>query len=244
MNNGQVMLMDDFLSEEEQLLMAQGYYMEEDDMGRYYYDQDGNLAAWYDFITKPVKAVIKTADQALAKFDKAVIQPVGKAVVKGAVGYVNVLAKSAQLSTAMMGQALKLKSGQPPSFGDIGQIIGQITGKNFSPGESIKSMVGGSPEMLEFLSKRTAVNVPAETPELIPQAKQMAEDTDALKNYIAAAAGVPGPGSLPNAYNGPGYATAQPSIQPTTGMDVGSLLKNPVVLGVGGLVLLKVLKVF
>jgi hypothetical protein len=29
-----------------------------------------------------------------------------------------------------------------------------------------------------------------------------------------------------------------------SGMDVGSILKNPIVLGVGGLVLLKVLKVF
>jgi hypothetical protein len=244
MNNGQVMLMDEFLSEEEQLLMAQGCYMEEDDEGRYYYDQDGNLAAWYDFITKPVKAVIKTADQALAKFDRAVIQPVGKAAVKGAISVIDLKVKSIGLSNALMKPAMALKTGQAPSFGDIGQIIGQVTGKSFSPGESIQSMVGGSPEMLEFLSKRTAVNVPAETPELIPQAKQIAEDTDALKNYIAAAAGVRGPGSLPNAYNGPGYATAQGSIQPRTGMDVGSILKNPIVLGVGGLVLLKVLKVF
>jgi hypothetical protein len=235
MNNGQVMLMDDFLSEEEQLLMAQGFEMDEDDENRYYFDQDGNLSNIF-------KRGFQAIDKGLAKFDKAVIQPVGKAVVKGAVGYVNVLSKSAQLSTSMMGQALKLKSGQPPSFGDIGQIISGISGKPFDPGASIQQMVGGSPEMLEFLRKKTAVNVPLDNPDLIPEAKEIAQDTDRLKNYIAQQAGVPGPDSLPR--NPPPRQQSPSQQMKPAGMDVGSILKNPIVLGVGGLVLLKVLKVF
>jgi len=234
MNNGQVMLMDDFLSEEEQLLMAQGYTMDEDDENRYYFDQDGNLSNIF-------KRAFSAIDKGLAKFDRTVIQPIGKAAVKGAVSVIDLKVKSIGLSNAMMKPAMDLKTGQKPNIGDIGNILGSITGKTFNPSDSLPQLIGGSPEILAFLRQKTAVNVPVDQPDLIPQAKEIAQDQDNLKNYIANIAGVPGPGSMPQLITGPGIG---PAIQPKTGMDVGSILKNPIVLGVGGLVLLKVLKVF
>ena len=221
MNNGSVMLMDDFLSEEEQLLMARGCYMEEGPDGKYYYDQDGNLEGFFDWV-----------DKGLAKFDKAVIQPAIKVVPK-VVGTVANLAMNKEVQAMAMG----IVGGKMPTPEQLKSVLGSVTGKSARPGDTVGSMIGGSPEMLDFLQKRTAINVPASSPELIPEARELANGMDMLKNYMASMSNVPGPATLPRLPQGP-------LPQQTTGMDVGSLLKNPVVLGVGGLVLLKVLKVF
>jgi hypothetical protein len=221
--------MDDFLSEEEQLLMAQGCYMDEDDDSRYYFDQDGNLSGIF-------KKFKNWTNEQLVKFDQNVIQPAAKAIVP--------IAKMAAWPAAdkdLRAIAQGFLTGVPPNMEQIKNIVGKITGKPAAPGESLGSMIGGSPQMLDFLRQRTAVNVPASSPELIPQASEIAQSMDMLKNFMANTAGVPGPGNLPSLPNGPGIG---PANQPKTGFEVGSLLKNPVVLGVGGLVLLKVLKVF
>jgi hypothetical protein len=228
MNNGQVMLMDDFLSEEEQLLMAQGFEMDEDDENRYYFDQDGNLSNIF-------KKAFSAIDKGLAKFDRTVIQPAGRAIVP--------IAKMAAWPAGdkdLRGIAQGFLTGVPPNMEQLKNIVGKITGKPPMPGESLGSMVGGSPQMLDFLRQRTAVNVPASTPDLIPEAQEIAQSMDMLKDFMANTAGVPGPNSLPPLpRNPPPSQQMKPS-----GIDVGSILKNPIVLGVGGLVLLKVLKVF
>lgn len=225
MNNGQVMLMDDFLSEEEQMLMAQGYYMDENDDGRYYFDQDGNLS---NIFRRGIQAI----DKGLAKFDQVVIQPAIKVVPKVA-GTVANLAMNKEVQAMAMG----IVGGKTPTPEQLKSVMASVTGKNPGPGDTVGSMIGNSPELLEFLQKRTAINVPANSPELIPEARELANGMDMLKNYMASMSNVRGPATLPPFSQGP-------LPQQTTGMDIGSLIKNPVVLGVGGLVLLKVLKVF
>jgi hypothetical protein len=236
MNNGQVMLMDDFPSEEEQMLMAQGCYMEEGPDGRYYYDQDGNLAGFWDFVSKPFNAI----DKALAKFDKAVISPVLKptlAVVGKAITTVGNVATSPQI----LGMAAGLLGGKKPSGEElktafVGALSGAQPGQEMGPvsNQQFQSMIGNTAGMPQWLMQKTSVNVPANSPEMIQQAQQLAYGMDELKRQVRNEVGLPGPPMM----TGP-----RPQPQ-TAGMDVGSLLKNPVVLGVGGLVLLKVLKVF
>jgi hypothetical protein len=234
MNNGQVMLMDDFLSEEEQLLLAEGYYMDEDDEYRYYFDQDGNLSNWF----KKAGAAISGG---LAKLDKAIITPLLTPIVSTAASAIKTVG-SVATNPAMIAMAAKaFATKTPPDPQAIAQVLGSALGQQ-TPGGSIgpatgdlQSMIGNTAGMPEWLMQKTAVNVPASSPELIPQAQQIAASMDYLKGIMRTDVGMPSPPA------GPVMQRQQPQ---TSGMDVGSLLKNPLVLGVGGLVLLKVLKVF
>jgi hypothetical protein len=236
MNNGQVMLMDDFLSEEEQLLLAQGFEMDEDDENRYYFDQDGNLSNIF-------KKAFSAIDKGLAKFDKAVISPILTPVIStvgktiGTVG--NLATNPGVLSMAAKAFATKT----PPDPQMIANVLSgalqQPTQDGGSigpaPGTSLQSMIGNTAGMPDWLMQKTAVNVPASSPELIPQAKQIAQSMDYLKSIMRTDVGMPSPPSMP---------MSRPSMPQTTGFDINSIIKNPIVLGVGGLVLLKVLKVF
>jgi hypothetical protein len=236
MNNGQVMLMDDFLSEEEQLLMAQGFTMEEDDENRYYFDTDGNLSNIF-------KKAWNFVDKGLAKLDKAVISPILNPVI-GIAGKAITTVGNIATDPKVLGMAAGFLTGQKPSGEEIkSTLIGAA--QNLTPqqqqqmgpvsNQEFAGFIGNTPGVQEWLMQRTSVNVPASSPQMIPQAQQIAQSMDMLKQQVR---------NEMNIQNPPMMAR-QPQQQPqTTGIDVGSILKNPIVLGVGGLVLLKVLKVF